>query len=134
MLSHIKSTYISITEIIHGQSSCCCVMLSQVQIFVTPWTVAYSAPLSMEFSRQGNWSGLSFPTPGYLPDPGSNPCLSCLLNCQVYSLPLCQLGSPKVLEFMTPVLNSIHDKQICMPYIYVCVCVCILYVIYHTLE
>ena len=44
--------------------------LSHVQLFVTPWTVAYKAPLSMEFSRQEYWSGLPFPSPGDLLDPG----------------------------------------------------------------
>ena len=38
--------------------------------FVTPWTVALQAPLSMEFSRQEYWSGFPFPSPGDLPDPG----------------------------------------------------------------
>ena len=38
--------------------------------FVTPWAVAHKAPLSMEFSRQENWSGLPCPLPGDLPDPG----------------------------------------------------------------
>ena len=38
--------------------------------FVTPWTIAYHAPLSMEFSRQEYCSGLPFPFPGDLPDPG----------------------------------------------------------------
>ena len=42
--------------------------LSRVKLFVTPWTVAYQAPLSMEFSRQEYWSGLPFPSPGDLPD------------------------------------------------------------------
>ena len=37
---------------------------------VTPWTVAYQAPLYMGFSRQWYWSGLPFPSPGDLPDPG----------------------------------------------------------------
>ena len=37
---------------------------------VTPWTVARQAPLSMEFSRQENWSGLPCPPQGDLPDPG----------------------------------------------------------------
>jgi len=37
---------------------------------VTPWTVASQAPLSMGFSRQEYWSGLPFPSPGDLPDPG----------------------------------------------------------------
>ena len=39
----------------------------------TPWTVAHQAPLSLEFSRQEYWSGLPFPTPGYLPSPGIEP-------------------------------------------------------------
>ena len=48
-------------------------LLSRVQLFVTPWTVAYQAPLSMEFSRQEYWSGLPFPSPGDLPHPGIEP-------------------------------------------------------------
>ena len=47
--------------------------LSRVQLFATPWTVAYQAPLSMGFSRQECWSGLPFPSPGDLPDPGIKP-------------------------------------------------------------
>ena len=43
---------------------------SCVQLFVTPWTVARQAPLSMGFSRQEYWSGLPCPPPGALPDPG----------------------------------------------------------------
>ena len=41
--------------------------------FVTPWTVAHQAPPSMGFSRQEYWSGLPFPSPGDLPDPGIKP-------------------------------------------------------------
>ena len=44
--------------------------LSRVWLFATPWTVAYQALLSMGFSRQEYWSGLPFPSPGDLPDPG----------------------------------------------------------------
>ena len=47
--------------------------LSCVQLFATPWTVAHQAPLSMGFSRQEYWSGLPFPFPGDLPDPGIEP-------------------------------------------------------------
>ena len=43
---------------------------SHVQLFATLWTAAHEAPLSMEFSRQEYWSGLPFPSPGDLPDPG----------------------------------------------------------------
>ena len=47
--------------------------LSHVWLFVTPQTVAHLAPPSMGFSRQEYWSGLPFPSPGYLPDPGIEP-------------------------------------------------------------
>ena len=45
--------------------------LSCVRLFVTPWTVAHQAPPSMGFSRQEYWSVLPFPSPGDLPDPGT---------------------------------------------------------------
>ena len=48
-------------------------LLSCVRLFATPWTVAYRAPPSMEFSRQEYWSGLPFPSPGDLPDSGIEP-------------------------------------------------------------
>ena len=47
--------------------------LSRVRLFATPWTVAYQASPSMGFSRQEYWSGLPFPSPGDLPDPGIKP-------------------------------------------------------------
>ena len=47
--------------------------LSRVRLFATPWTVAYQAPPSMGFSRLECWSGLPFPSPGDLPDPGIEP-------------------------------------------------------------
>ena len=47
--------------------------LSPVRLFASPWTVARHAPLAMGFSRQEYWSGLPFPSPGDLPDPGIEP-------------------------------------------------------------
>ena len=47
--------------------------LSGVRLFATPWTVAYQASPSMGFSRQDYWSGLPFPSPGDLPNPGIEP-------------------------------------------------------------
>ena len=47
--------------------------LSHVQLFATPWTVAHQASPSMGFSRQEYWSGLPFPSPGDLPNPGIEP-------------------------------------------------------------
>ena len=48
-------------------------MLSSVQLFATPWTIARRVPPSMEFSRQEYWSRLPFPPPADLPDPGIEP-------------------------------------------------------------
>ena len=65
-------------------------LLSHVRLFVTPWTVASQAPRSMEFFRQEYWSGLSFPTPEDVPDPGiesTSPALA--------SLSLRHLGTPQ---------------------------------------
>ena len=47
--------------------------LSHVLLFAAPWTVAHQAPLFMGFSRQEYWSGLPFPSPGDLPNPGIKP-------------------------------------------------------------
>ena len=47
--------------------------LSRVQLFATPWTVAYLAPPSVGFSRQEYWSGLPIPSQGDLPNPGIKP-------------------------------------------------------------
>ena len=44
--------------------------LSLVRLFKTPWAVVCRAPLSIRFPRQNYWSGLLFPSPGDLPDPG----------------------------------------------------------------
>ena len=44
--------------------------INRVQLFVTPWTVAHQVSPSMKFSRQEYWSGLPFPSPEDLPDPG----------------------------------------------------------------
>ena len=48
-------------------------LLTRVILFAVPWTRAQQPPLSMGFSRQEYWSGLPFPTPQDLPDPGMEP-------------------------------------------------------------
>ena len=65
--------------------------LSRVRLFVTPWTVARQAPLSMEFSRQEFWSGLPFHSPRYPPDPEIKPMSLTSPALQEESLPLCHL-------------------------------------------
>ena len=68
-------------------------LLSSVQLFATPWTVAYQAPPSMEFSRQEYWSGLPFPSPGDLSDPGIKPRSPTLQADALQSEPL---GKPEL--------------------------------------
>ena len=78
-----------------------CQSLSCVPLFVTPWTIAHQALLSMELSRQEYWSRLPFPSPGDLPNPGTefrSPAL------QGDSLPfepyyLLKRGSPNCISF-----------------------------------
>ena len=62
---------------------------------MTPWTVARQAPLSLEFSRQEGWSGLPFPSPGDLPDPGIEPGSPAL---QADSVPTEPPGRPIILK------------------------------------
>ena len=57
----VQFNYLSYSEV---KSPSC------VRFFATPWNVAHQASPSMEFSRQECWSGLPFPSPGDLPDPG----------------------------------------------------------------
>ena len=68
-------------------------LLSHVRLFVTPWTVAYQASPSMGFSRQEYWSGLPFPSPVDLPDPGIKPGSPAL---QADALPSEPPGKPNV--------------------------------------
>ena len=72
-------------------------LLSPVQLFVIPRTVAYQAPPSMEFSRKEYWSGLPFlsPSPEDLPTQGSNPGL---LHCRQTLYYLSYQGSPAFTE------------------------------------
>ena len=60
--------------------------------FVTLWTIACQAPLSMAFPKQENWSELPFPSPGDLPKPGIKPESFSLLHWQMGSLPLAPPG------------------------------------------
>ena len=72
-----------------------------------PWTVAHQAPLSMGFSRQEYWSGLSFPPPGDLPDPGTEPWPPALQADSLLSEPP---EKPKIkkLAHENELFNSFH--------------------------
>ena len=81
--------------------------LSCVRLFATPWTVAYQAPPSMGFSRQECWSGLPFPSPGDLPDPGIKPGSPAL---RADALPSEPPGKP-----MTNLDNILKSRDITVP-------------------
>ena len=72
-----------------------CQSLNHVWLFVTPWTVAHQAPLSVEFSRQEYWSGLPFPSPGTFPTQESNPDLP---HCRQILYSLSHQGNPSLLR------------------------------------
>ena len=86
--------------------------LSHVRLFATPWTVAYQVLPSRGFSRQEYWSGLPFPSPGDLPNPGVKPRSSVLLYC------LSHQRSPSEIRYSLIVavdigaetISSLHSK------------------------
>ena len=63
-------------------------LLSHVRLFETPWTAAYQAPQSLEFSRQEYWNGVPFPSAGDLPNPGIEPRSPALQADALLSEPL----------------------------------------------
>ena len=80
--SPAKNIGVSCHFLLHVRSWCayklsglliCLLCVSHVQLFATLWAVAHQVPLSLGFSWQEYWSGLPFPTPGDLPDPGIEP-------------------------------------------------------------
>ena len=79
---------------------------------MTPWTVALQAPLSMEFSRQEYWSGLPFPTPEDLPNPGIKPA-SLASPALAGGLSLCHSGSPHMEQQAS--LKNMHLDHVSHP-------------------
>ena len=86
-------------------------LLSRVRLFGTPWTVAYQAPPSMGFSRQEYWSGVPFPSPGDLPNPGIEPRSPALEADALTSEPP---GKPSPLVALLLIFTSgLFKKDIC---------------------
>ena len=87
--------------------------LFSVRLFTTPWTIAHQAPPSMGFSRQEHWSGLPFPSPGDLSNPGLN---LCLLHCRQTLYHLKHQRHPKGNpEAMPHKSDSNHHKGTTLP-------------------
>jgi len=90
-------------------------VLSHVWLFVTPWTIDHQAPLPMGFPRQEYWSGLPFPAPGNLTNPGIKPSLLSLLHWQVDSLPCEPSGNPLVGHSRLQIfLFAYRKKYVCL--------------------
>ena len=70
----------------HKVTACVLSHFNHVRLFGTLWTIAQEAPLSTGFPSQESWSGLPFPTPGDLPDPGIGPTSSPFPASQADSL------------------------------------------------
>ena len=88
--------------------------LSRVRLFATtPWTVAHQAPPSMEFSRWEYWSGLPFPSPGDLPNPGIKPQSPTL---QADALPSEPPGNPLESESHSVLLVSLWPSGLHSPW------------------
>ena len=85
-----------------------CVLLVQLCLFVTPWTAAHQAPLSMEFSRQRYWSGLPFPSPGDLPNPRIEPRSPVLQVDSLLSDPFINTMKPWFSHWHISILFTIH--------------------------
>ena len=83
-------------------------LLSRVQLFAIPWTVAYQAPLSMEFSRQEYWSGLPCPSPGDRPNPGIKPRSPAL---QADALPSELPGKPHIIYIYNIHFQLYYEKE-----------------------
>ena len=75
--------------------------------------IAHQAPLSMGFSRPEQWSGLSFPPPGDLPDPGIKLCLFRLLYCRQILYHLCHQGYPEVSLGLSIMLKKNNNMAQC---------------------
>ena len=88
--------------------------LSYVWFFVTLWSVARQAPLSVRFSRQEHWSGLPLPSSGDLPDPGIKPMFPALAGTFFTTEP-----PSKPLIWMNPMLSHEALKRRALCYVYV---------------
>ena len=82
-------------------------LLSHVQLFAIPWTVAHESPLSVEFSRQEDWSGLPFPSPGDLPDLGMELESPTLRADSLSSKPP---GKPAATDTRTHIINTLSGE------------------------
>ena len=100
----------STNQLCHGRTQ----SMSCVQLFVTPRTVACYITLPMGFPRQEYWSGLPFPPPGDLPDPGIEPESPMSPVLRVGSLPLAPPGKHIVISLVLLFYREILKDKMCL--------------------
>ena len=103
---------INVKNIKHTHTYIYVYKLYPVQLFVTPWTAAYQAPLSMGLSQREYWSGLPFPPPGDLPIPGTE---FVSLALQKDSLLLSPWGSPVPIYTYTYIQSIKAGSRVRLP-------------------
>ena len=89
-------------------------MLSRVQLFATPQTIAHQATLSIGFPRQEYWSGLPFPPPGDFPDPWIKPVslASPALQTDFFTIRATWEGTPSTMRLYLSFLGMMHVESI----------------------
>ena len=106
-------------------------LLSNVWLFATLWTIACQAPPSMGFSKQEFWSGLPFPSPGDLPNPGiesMSPALAGRFRRapgkpHIYPCP--ETEASKISPFGTGIQKVLNSNIVLRPILYVHMCLCV---------
>ena len=95
-------------------------LLSHVRLFATPWTVAHQAPQPMGFSRQESWSGLPFPPPGDLPNPGIEPRSPALQADALTSNPPGKLGKGQMGGLFSFILIALRRRNLFTFFLWYC--------------
>ena len=87
-------------------------MFSHVQLIAIPWTLSHQAPLSVGLSKQECWSGLPFPPPGDLPDPGTDPVSLVSPVLKTDSLPTVPPGKPMNTHYKEGIYEILYCSSV----------------------
>ena len=107
-------------QVLRRDAFFCVYVLSCVQLFAALWAVARQAPLSMGFPRQEFWSGLPFPTPGDLLDPGIKPAFSVSLMLAGRFFITKLLGKPSMVHYEATTVLDLHASDEIASKIHLC--------------
>ena len=109
-ISHLDQFLILTTKLLHWKNVCSVTSVKSVSAI--PWTVARQAPLSLGFSRQEYWSGLPYPSPGDLPNPGIKPISWASPELQAGYLPTEPPEKPPVASYILYIYVRIYNLSV----------------------